>query len=82
VSAAGDRYDYLGDGLIEEMTTELGCNDHRIGRLRPEHFAVIARTSAMQFDDLEERRAKVAGSRRGLSRIGASGGPCRADSQC
>jgi hypothetical protein len=31
------------------MTTELGC-------LRPEHFAVIARTSAMQFDDLEERR--------------------------
>jgi TolB-like protein len=51
VSAAGDRYDYLGYGLIEEMTTELGC-------LRPEHFAVIARTSAMQFDDLEERRAE------------------------
>ncbi len=58
---AGERYDYLSDGLTEEMITELA-------RLSPERLGVIARTSAMQFKSTTKNIAQI-GSELGVSHV-------------
>lgn len=40
--SGGEKHDYFSEGLTEEMISQLA-------RLSPEHLAVIARTSAMQY---------------------------------
>lgn len=59
--SAGDRYDYFSDGLTEEMITELA-------RLSPEHLAVIARTSAMQFKSTTKTIGQI-GAELGVSHV-------------
>ena len=46
------QQDYLGDGLTEEMITQLG-------RLDPERLGVIARTSAMQYRNTTKRADQI-----------------------
>lgn len=57
----GDKYDYLSDGLTEEMITELA-------RLSPERLGVIARTSAMQFKSTTKSIGQV-GQELGVSHV-------------
>jgi TolB-like protein/Tfp pilus assembly protein PilF len=57
----GDKYDYLSDGLTEEMITELA-------RLSPERLGVIARTSAMQFKSTTKGIGQV-GHELGVSHV-------------
>jgi TolB-like protein/tetratricopeptide (TPR) repeat protein len=57
----GDKYDYLSDGLTEEMITELA-------RLSPERLGVIARTSAMQFKSTTKSIGQV-GHELGVSHV-------------
>ena len=46
---SGDpEQEYFSDGLTEEMISQLG-------RVQPEHLAVIARTSAMQYKNTDKR---------------------------
>ena len=51
MSAAGDRYDYFGDGLTEEMITELACSEPRTARRDRPNLG-----DSIQID-LGERRA-------------------------
>jgi len=46
--------EYFADGMTEEMITELGSLD-------PQHLAVIARTSSMQYKGAHKNMAQIAG---------------------
>jgi TolB-like protein len=61
LSSGEGRYDYFGEGLTEEMITELA-------RLSPERLGVIARTSAMQFKSTTKNIAQI-GSELGVSHV-------------
>jgi TolB-like protein len=58
---AGERYDYLSEGLTEEVITELA-------RLSSERLGVIARTSAMRFKATTKSIREV-GSEVGVSHV-------------
>ena len=54
VDLSGDeRYGYFGDGLTDEMITQLG-------RLNPEALGVIGRTSAMQYRSTNKSLQRIA----------------------